>query len=40
MAKVIDDAPVLAYSFIAYQTIVVRDKSGAIKEGSEVSIVR
>ena len=36
MAKVIDDAPVLILSFAVFQTIAVRDKMGAIKEGSEV----
>ncbi len=36
MAKVIDDAPVLIFTFAVHQTVCVRDKMGSIKEGSEV----
>ena len=39
MAKVLEGAPTLIMTFVAHQNVVIRDRTGAIKEGKEVSIV-
>jgi len=37
MAKMLDERPVLIYSFVTQQITVIRDVSGKIVEGQEVS---